>query len=177
MRALGGCDGPLKVGVIPRVDNTGPFDPRGKGVGHDLPQLRHEWPLDVLLLAACEHNRYVQNVRGLRQRQRMTLHHLEGKGLNPLHGANLMVDQEYGGVLSREEVAHLFSSCDAGRLPAASATGSLFQSTSASKPSGSRKNTLSLEPKTVMVPSEAPNCIRRTRTCSNVSRLLALRPK
>src|SRR5712691_11357214 len=177
MRALGGCNGLLKIGVIPRVDNTGPFDPRGKGVGHDLPQLRHEWPLDVLLLAAREHDGDVENVRGLRQRQRMTLHDLEGQGLDPLHGTHLMVDQEQGGVLCREAVAHMVSSCDAGLLPAARATGSLFQSTSASKPSGSRKNTLSLVPKSVMVPSEAPNCLRRTRMCSNVSRLLALRPK
>src|SRR6266705_3529928 len=110
MRAVGGCDCLLKVGVIPRVDNTGPFDPRSKGFGHDLPQLRHEWPLDILLLATREHNRYVQNVRGLRQRQRMTLHHLQGKGLDPLHGADLMVDQEQRRVFSCEEVSHIFSS-------------------------------------------------------------------
>src|SRR5438876_5899555 len=177
MRAVGGCDCLLKAGVIPRVDNTGPFDPRSKGFGHDLPQLRHEWPLDILLLATREHNRYVQNVCGLRQRQRMTLHHLQGKGLDPLHGADLMVDQEQRRVFSCEEVSHIFSSYYAGRLPSASAAVSLFQSTSASKPSGSRKNTLSLEPKSVMVPSDAPNCIRRTRTCSKVSRLWAFRPK
>jgi hypothetical protein len=58
------------------------------------------------------HNRQLQDAGRLRQHQRIAFHLLEGNGLHPAHGADLMVDQQQGGIVGAEFlVSHDDSPC------------------------------------------------------------------
>jgi hypothetical protein len=93
-----------EVGIGLGVDDAGTPDPRGMRFGQDRGDFRMNRALGAVFLTGRAHDRQIEDLRHLGQRNRLPGCEFLVNILDQFHRANVMVNQQQGGVVGSESL-------------------------------------------------------------------------